>query len=125
MQDKNIDLPNKKENQFLKKTILTRNIPIPKLIIKDHKRKNLGEYPPRLIVPVNNFTVGFPRLRYLGIRRIFDLNKVKYEEHTITQASLLKLELDKLEIRNTKTTIAKLDIVNMYPSIQFLLVKIL
>ena len=37
LQEKNLDLLNDKENQFLNKTIMTRNIPTPKIIIKDHK----------------------------------------------------------------------------------------
>ena len=74
-------------------------------------------------MPANNFTSAFPRLGYLGIRRIFDSNKIKYETNTITQASDLKEELEKLDIKKNKVTIAKLDIVAMCPFIQFKLVR--
>ena len=118
------DFLDEKEYNFLKSTLKTRNIPTPKLIIKDHKKLNEeGDFPSRLIVPANNFTSAFPRLGYLGIRRIFDSNKIKYEINTITQASDLKEELEKLDIKKNKVTIAKLDIVAMYPSIQFKLVR--
>ena len=124
MQEKYKDLLSDQEYLFLQKNLLTKNIPTPKLIIKDHKKQNeQGEYPSRLIVPANNFTSAFPRLGYLGIKHIFDSHKIIYDRHTITQASDMKKKLEKLGIRKNKGTIAKLDIVAMYPSIQFLLVK--
>ena len=62
------DFLDEKEYNFLKSTLKTRNIPTPKLIIKDHKKLNEeGDFPSRLIVPANNFTSAFPRLGYLGI----------------------------------------------------------
>ena len=48
------------EERFLSKTLESKSIPTPKLIIKDHKKANAdGEFPSRLIVPANNFTSGF------------------------------------------------------------------
>ena len=118
------DILNDNENNFLKSTLKTKNIPTPKLIIKDHKKPDEeGDFPSRLIVPANNFTSAFPRLGYLGIRRIFDKNNIEYESRTITQASSLKEELEELKISKRQVTIAKLDIVAMYPSIQFKLVR--
>ena len=82
----------------LKSTLKTKNIPTPKLIITDHKKKKdkEGDFPSRLIIPVNKFMSAFPRLGYLGIRRIFDTNQVKYETNIISQASNLKEELENL-----------------------------
>ena len=83
-----------KELKFLSKTLESKSIPTSKLIIKDHKKVNEeGDYPSRLIVPASNFTSGFPRLGYLGMKRIFDSAKINYEERTITQASTLKEEI--------------------------------
>ena len=122
--DKHQNILSDNEIKFLKSTLKTKNIPTPKLIIKDHKKPNEeGDFPSRLIVPANNFTSAFPRLGYLGIRRIFDSNKIKYETHTISQASSLKEELEKINLKKKEVTTAKLDIVNMYPSIQFKLVR--
>ena len=79
MQNKNRDILSDKEFTFLERNLLTKNIPTPQLIIKDHKKVNeFGEYPSRLIVPANNFTSAFPRLGYLGIKRILDLHKINY-----------------------------------------------
>ena len=50
MQEKYKDILSEKEYTFLTKNLLTKNIPTPKLIIKDHKKMNQqGEYPSRLI----------------------------------------------------------------------------
>jgi len=122
--DKFQDILDDKETIFLKSTLKTKNIPTPKLIIKDHKDPDEeGDYPNRLIVPANNFTSAFPRLGYLGIKRIFDANNIEYEKRTISQASNLKEEIEKLDIKRKEVTVCKLDIVNMYPSIQFKIVK--
>ena len=118
------DLLSANEEKFLTKSIDSRSIPTPKLIIKDHKKQDQnGDYPSRLIVPASNFISGFPRLGYLGIRRILDENKINYEKRTIVQASTLKMEIEKMKLKKREVTIAKLDIVAMYPSIQFLIVK--
>ena len=117
--DKYLDVLNDNKIQFLKSTLKMKNIPTPKLIIKDNKKPdNEGDFPSRLIVPANNFTSAFPRLGYLRIRQIFDKNKVEYESHTITQASSLEEKLEELEILKRKVAISKLDIVVMYLSIQ-------
>ena len=82
MQEKYKDMLSEKEFVFLQKNLFTKNIPTPKLIINDHKKANeQGEYPSKLTVPANNFISGFPRLGYLGIKRIFDSNKTIYERH--------------------------------------------
>jgi hypothetical protein len=35
-------------------------------------------FPTRLIVPANNFTSAFPKVGYMGIKKIFDDNVVNY-----------------------------------------------
>ena len=40
----------------------------------------------RLVVPAMNFTDGFPKLGYKGIKRIFDNSKVNYSKNTTIQA---------------------------------------
>ena len=94
------DTLSEKELTFLSKTLESKSIPTPKLIIKDHKKANEnGDDPSRLIVPANNFTSTFPRLGYLGIKKIFDAGNIDYEARTITQASTLKTELETLNLR--------------------------
>ena len=60
---------------------------------------------------------------YLGIRKIFDTEKVNYSKNTIIQASDLKEKLEGLNIKRRTHTIASLDIEAMYPSIKFSLVE--
>jgi hypothetical protein len=92
----------------------SRAVPAPKLLIKDHKPMNSkGEYVTRLIVPATNFT----------IKNIFGQNRIDYSGSTITQASQLKVTLEKLNITNDKVTIISFDAVRMYPSIKYKFVK--
>ena len=89
------------------------------MIIKDHKEANEeGGFPNRLI-PANNSTSAFPRLGYLGIKRIFDSKQIEYERHTISQASNLKEGLEKSNVKKKDHTTGKLVIIEMYPSLQF------
>ena len=98
----------------------SKAIPTPKLLIKDHKeKKDNGEFPTRLIIPATNFTTGFPRLGYTGIRKIFDQAKIDYKKKTIIQASDLKEIRESLGINTETSTIVSLDAIDMYPSINF------
>jgi hypothetical protein len=93
------------------------------LLIKDHKKpKSDGNYPTRLIIPATNFTACFPKLGYLGIKKIFDRCSVNYTRNTIIQASDLKDKLEKLNVRRDEVTIVSIDAQAMYPSIKFKLV---
>ena len=76
------EILSEKELTFLSKTLDSKSIPTPKLIIKDHKNadKN-GDYPSRLIVPANNFTSVFPRLGYLGIKKSLIKKTMKKNHH--------------------------------------------
>mgnify|MGYP001787478984 FL=1 len=113
-----------KEEQFVQQTIQSKAIPSPKLLIKDHKNPDSeGNFPTRLVVPANNFTSGFPRIGYLGIKRILDNNKVNYMSKTIIQASNLKEQLETLGITCNNSTIVSIDAENFYPSVRLKLVR--
>jgi tRNA uridine 5-carbamoylmethylation protein Kti12 len=73
--------------------------------------------------PANNFTAAFPKIGYIGIKKILDSNEVDYSSKTIIQASGLKKTLESLQITSTKSTIVSIDAVDFYPSIRFKLVK--
>ncbi|MFZ9075453.1 MAG: hypothetical protein ACO2Z3_06590, partial [Flavobacteriaceae bacterium] len=91
---------------------------------KDHKKKNDdGDYPLRFIIPAINFTAAFPNLGYRGIKAILDSYNINYSRTTIVQASDLKEKLESFSIKKNETTIVSIDAVNMYPSIQFKMVK--
>jgi hypothetical protein len=113
-----------KEMGFVEEMLDSRAVPTPKLLIKDHKPMNeKGEYVTRLIVPATNFAAAFPKVGYLGIKNIFDQNGIDYSGSTITQASQLKMTLEKLNIMKDKVTIISFDAVRMYPSIKYKFVR--
>jgi GIY-YIG catalytic domain len=118
------DILSDKEAEFLHQSINSKAIPSPKLLIKDHKKadKN-GDFQTRLVVPANNFTSAFPKLGYLGIKKILDENNIDYASRTIIQASDLKQKLENMDIRYDNSTIISIDAVDYYPSIKFKLVK--
>ena len=113
-----------KEYKAIQQSIVSKAIPSPQLLIKDHKDPDgEGNYPTRLVVPATNFTARFPQAGYLGIKAIFDKNNVNYAKRTIVQASDLKETLEKLNISNKDTTIVSIDAKEFYPSVRFKLVK--
>ena len=62
----------KNEIDFLTETIKSKKLPTSTLLIKDHKEQNPdGKFPCRLVIPATNFTAGFPKVGYQGIRAIF------------------------------------------------------
>ena len=70
---------------------MSKAVPQPKILIKDHKECRIdGSFPTRLVVPATNFTAGFPKLGYLGIKKILDTADVNYGKRNIVQASDLK-----------------------------------
>ena len=96
----------------------------PLLSIKDHKKKNeFGHFPTRIVVPATNFTAWLAKLGYLGIKQIFDERKIKCFSKTIVQASDLKDKFEKTNVKKQETTIATLDIEDMYPLIEFKVVQ--
>ena len=110
--------------QYALESIQSRAVPVPKLLIKDHKDKDEnGNYPTRLVVPATNFTAAIPNLGYRGIRQIFDQEKINYTRKTIIEAAHLKSELETLNITDEKFTIFSLDIEAFYPSTKFKVVE--
>ena len=113
----------KDEFFVVRSQIQSKSIPTPKLLVKDHKKIGAdGLYPTRLLYPASNFTASFPKLGYLGIKRIFDSNKINYAKQNIVQASDLKAKIDQLMIKERYATIIKYDDKAMYPSIKLKLV---
>ena len=113
----------KNEREFLKEKVNSKAIPQPKILVKDHKKKNSnGSYPTRLVVPATNFTAGFPKIGYLGIKNLFKKHKVEFGQRNIVQASDLKDKLEKFNINAGNATIVSVDAEAMYPSIKFQLI---
>ena len=112
------EIINDNEYDFLKETIDSKAIPTPKLSMKDHKKPNEDrDFPTRIVIPATNFTSGFPKLGFSGIRNIFDENNINHMKKTMTQANNLKDELETLNVtKNNSTIIVSLDIVSFYPS---------
>jgi hypothetical protein len=118
------DILSDKEAEFLYQSINSKAIPSPKLLIKDHKKADEnGDFQTRLVVPANNFTSAFPKLGYLGIKKILDDNNVDYASRMIIQASDLKQKLENMDIKCDNSTIISINAVDYYPSIKFKLVK--
>jgi hypothetical protein len=114
----------KDEYKYAEETLRSKAIPVPKLLIKDHKTPDdKGFFPTRLVVPATNFTSCFPDLGYRDIKRIFDEKGMNYKSFTIIQAIEVKKKLELLGINKKNVTIASIDAVNMYPSIKFKLVR--
>ena len=108
----------------MKEIISSRAIPTTTLLIKDHTPTDTqGNFPTRLVVPATNFTAGFPKIGYLGIKRIIDEAGVKYARKTIVQACDLKSTLEKLDLKRNKSTIMSLYIKDMYPYIRYKVVE--
>ena len=113
------------EREYLQNWVQQRLLPMPRLLIKDHKRpKADGSPATRLLVPATNFTQCYAKVGYMTIRALFDARGVPYAARTIIQASHLKQTLDRLgPFKKSDVTIAALDIADMYPSIKFQLIS--
>jgi len=72
---------------------------------------------------VTNFTSAFPKLGYLGIKKSLTATMSTTPKRTIVQASLLKSQLEELDIRKDDVTLASVDADAMCPSIKCKLVK--
>ena len=80
-----------RESNYLEQWIGSKQIPTPRLLVKDHKEKNSdGEFPSRLLIPATNFTQCFAKMGYKIIKRQFDARNVQYNKHTLKQARCLK-----------------------------------
>jgi hypothetical protein len=83
--------------------------------VKDHKKKDKwGQFPTRLVTPATNFTSAFPKLGYLGIKKIFNKGKVDCMKKMIIQASHAKGALENLNIKKSSHAIFSLDIKSFY-----------
>ena len=112
------------EEKMLRQSIATREIPSPKLIIKDHNTINeKAGFPTRLVIPATNFTAIFYKIVYLGIKRMLKKGKVNYSRFSIVQISDLKKKLEELKIKRDEVTIASVHYINMYPSITLSTIK--
>jgi threonine synthase len=104
------------EYTFVKESINSKAIPAPKLLIKDYKEINDdGNYPTRLVVPATNFTSAFPKLGYIGIKKIMDEVSINCSRKNNVQASHLKTQIESLGIRKDKHTLFSLAIEAFYP----------
>ena len=98
-------------------------IPTPKILVKDHKKpKPNGNFPTRLVVPASNFSACFPKLGYMGIKKLLDDYGVKYGKRNIVQSLDLKKQLESMKLNPENITLVSVDAVNMYPSIKFSLI---
>ena len=89
------------------------------ILSEDHKKPDAkGNFPTRLVAPATNFTAGFPKLGYLGVKSIFEENGICFGEKNLTQASELKEKLEQLGIKSSNSTIASVDAELMCPSIK-------
>ena len=85
------------ENNFVRQSLVAREIPSPKLLIKYHKTINdKGELPTRLKIPATKFTATLSKISYLGIKRMLDMAKVKYSHVSIIQSYNLKERIGEL-----------------------------
>ena len=113
-----------KERDYIQESLDLKSISTPKLLIKDNKKSvENGTFPTRLIAPATNVTSNLPKIDYIGIKEIFKIEKINYVDKTIIQASILKEQIEKLNLKKENTTIISLNIVSMYPSISFRMVE--
>ena len=114
------------KNKFLaaKHQIESYTIPMPRLLVKDHKKPNDdGIHPSRLVIPAESFISGFSELGYLTIKETFKKNQIKVGKFTIAQASSLKRDLEELSIDKKMNSIASIDIVNFYLSVSYSMIE--
>ena len=109
----------RKEAEHAEETINLKAPPMPKLMTKDHKKKDRnGNCPTQSTAPATNFTSGFPKLRCKGIKGMFDRNNIKHDKSTALQASDLKKNMEKMNLKKNDVTIALIDVASMHPLIK-------
>ena len=113
----------KKEFEFLINNIKTKSVPWFKILIKDHKAVKFdGSYETRLITPCGNFISSFNKLGSTSIKRIFDENLVTLP-WLFRDSFEAKEAFDSVSVQ-PNSSLVLLDVVSMYPSIDFQLVKL-
>ena len=71
----------------INKSLKTKSIPTPNLLIKYHKNLNTnGKVPTRLVISATKFTDIFAKVGYLGMKGIIDNHQMYYKKYTINQA---------------------------------------
>ena len=116
-------LLSRNEYDFLMEGMDSKSIPNPKVLIKDHKEKVNGNFPTRLIILPTNFTATFSKVGYLGLKPILNNNETNYNCFTVTRASNLKSNPEKLKITRENSTLASLHKEKVYPSIRFSIIQ--
>ena len=54
---------------YINKSLKTKSVPTPKLLITDHKTfTSKGDFPTRLVIPATDFSATFAKVGYLGPR---------------------------------------------------------
>ena len=83
------------EYLFLEESLKSHAIPMPQLLIKDHKPPNKTcTYPTWLVIPAMNFFATFSKIGYSMLKALLDKNRVNYSCTTINQALDLKCTLE-------------------------------
>ena len=75
-------------------------------MIKGHKSPNENDiFPTILVMPATNFPSVFPKIGGIGIKEVLDSNSTNYQQRTIVQASNLKRNLGKVDLKKNECTI--------------------
>ena len=74
----------KNEVGYINKSLKTKAIPTPKILIKYHKKLTRnGDFPTRLVIPATNSSATFVKMGYLGLKNMLEKNEVNYTRFTI------------------------------------------
>ena len=112
------------ELSYIQHWIAAKCIPMPRLLIKDHKPPDeAGNYPTRLLIPATNSTQCFAKIGYKAIKAVLDANNIQYDRHIMTQSSHLKCTLKSLNLTTANCATVSINIRDMYPSSKFKLIK--
>ena len=71
------------ESAYLENFINSRDVPVLRLIIKDHKKEKAnGRYPSRLLIPATNFTQGVAKLGFNVVRKTYLIATISLTKNT-------------------------------------------
>ena len=86
------------ESAYLENFINSRDVPVPRLIMKDPKKKKAnGRYPSRMLIPATNFTQGIAKFGFNIVKNVFDRNDVLYKKYIINRAQILKSDVERID----------------------------
>ena len=78
----------KNEVGHINKSLKTKDIPTPKLLIKNHKKLTSdGDFPTMLVIPETNLSATLEKVSYLGLKNVLEKNEINYTRFTIVQKS--------------------------------------